>query len=338
MKNKYIAFRFACITFCIFGMSLPMLTFAYSDVPLGSPLYPALEYLTTKGFVSGYADGTFQPTKEVNRVEALKMILVATELDLTEKGNGFPDIPNDAWFTPYVLFAQSKGVVKGNPDGNFVPGRQVNRAEFLKMMLEAFDVNPADYVLDVSIADVPENAWFAPYIRFATQFDIMTLDKFKNALPSQLLTRGDAAFLVYKILEVGNGLEMQTILSITENHLVEALRILQEKGMLLASLHVQVSQYFSDISVKMLPDNEVVLAAKNTTEAVQSLVGAYISAENAQIDDVILAAKSAWAAADRIHSVDGNGLGEMSLEIKRLAESIAQKARSIQSKVEMKTE
>lgn len=301
--------------------------FAYSDISLGTPLYPAIQYLTAKNFITGYEDGSFQPEKPVNRAEALKMILVATEQDLTAEGEGFPDVPAKEWYTPYVLYAQDQGIVKGDPSGNFVPARQVNRAEFLKMVLESFDVNPADYELDVFIADVSSDDWFAPYIRFAAQFDILDLDQFKNAKPGEFLTRGDASFLVYKTLESGRGLDPQVMLSLVESHLVNALSVLQNKDMLTAGLNVQVAQYFSNIALEFLPENNVVKAAHNTTEAVNSLIGSYIASENGQLDDIIVAAKEAWSAADKIQNVGSAGLQDMAFEIKTLASAMADSAR-----------
>lgn len=36
----------------------------------------AIEYLFQKGLIKGYEDGAFQPEKEVNRVEAIKMLII----------------------------------------------------------------------------------------------------------------------------------------------------------------------------------------------------------------------------------------------------------------------
>ncbi len=321
---------FAPVLFLLSVGFTPSLVFAYSDISLENSLYPALEYLTTKKFVNGYSDGTFRPSQPINRAEALKMILVAAETPLLDEGELLSDVPEDAWFAPYVRFAQARGIVSGNEDGLFVPDRQVNRAEFLKMLLGAFDVNPSDYELNVQPVDAPQDAWFAPHVRFATEFNIIEMDGFQKVYPAETLTRGGAATLLYKTLKVGQGLDAQTLLTLTENHLVSALETLQQKNMFQAGLHVQSAQYFSKVSQGLLPDNEIVIAAHNTTSAVNNLVGAYVAAENVQLEDVITAAKNAWSFADKIHMSGGPNLMNMALEIKELAGSIANKARELQ--------
>lgn len=48
--------------------------------------------------------------------------------------SGFPDVPSNAWFHQYVMEIKDWGVVNGNDDGTFAPGRNITRAEFSKML------------------------------------------------------------------------------------------------------------------------------------------------------------------------------------------------------------
>lgn len=47
---------------------------------------------------------------------------------------GFPDVPTNAWFHQYVMAIKDWGVISGNDDGTFAPGRNITRAEFSKML------------------------------------------------------------------------------------------------------------------------------------------------------------------------------------------------------------
>lgn len=47
---------------------------------------------------------------------------------------GFPDVKEGDWFYPYVMEIKDWGIVKGNDDGTYAPGRNINRAEFSKMI------------------------------------------------------------------------------------------------------------------------------------------------------------------------------------------------------------
>lgn len=46
----------------------------------------------------------------------------------------FPDVPEKSWFYPYVMEIKDWGIVAGNDDGTFAPSRNINRAEFAKML------------------------------------------------------------------------------------------------------------------------------------------------------------------------------------------------------------
>jgi len=92
---------------------------------------PYICYAKDSGWVGGYPDGTFQPANNVNKVEALKMLINSMELDsqlavlVTE--DLFSDTDNSAWYASYVKLAKDIGILeeKGNiftPEGNMDRG------------------------------------------------------------------------------------------------------------------------------------------------------------------------------------------------------------------------
>ena len=77
----------------------------YSDVADGDWFYSYVRELSAKSIVGGYADGTFQPAKELSAGEALKLILVAA---------GYQDPGNASsghWAGNYLALAESLGCV-----------------------------------------------------------------------------------------------------------------------------------------------------------------------------------------------------------------------------------
>lgn len=52
-------------------------TSPFPDVEEWTKYYDAITYLYENGIISGYEDCTFQPDREVNRVEALKILLLS---------------------------------------------------------------------------------------------------------------------------------------------------------------------------------------------------------------------------------------------------------------------
>lgn len=47
----------------------------------------------------------------------------------------FPDVQSDQWYYPFVMQIKDWNVVNGNDDGTFAPDRNINRAEFSKMIV-----------------------------------------------------------------------------------------------------------------------------------------------------------------------------------------------------------
>ena len=94
-------------------------------------------YLVTarnSGIVAGYPDGTFKPNDPISRVEALKILLEASRLNLSDvPASTFTDVARGQWFTPFVDFAYNRGIVSGKSPGIFAPSDNVTRAEMAKM-------------------------------------------------------------------------------------------------------------------------------------------------------------------------------------------------------------
>ena len=128
----------------------------------------AVQFLQQRGILDGYEDGSFGPENSVNRAESLKILLEALgEAPDTSAASEFSDVPADAWFAGYVAKAKDRGIVRGYEDGSFQPGKTVNQAELLKMSFESFGIDLSDYEVSDLPDGVDENAWFAPYLQYA---------------------------------------------------------------------------------------------------------------------------------------------------------------------------
>jgi hypothetical protein len=75
---------------------------------------PFICYAKQYGWVSGYPDGTFQPAKTVNKVEAIKMLVNSQGYMIPSVVSGvvYNDVDNTAWYAPYVKAAKDKGLLE----------------------------------------------------------------------------------------------------------------------------------------------------------------------------------------------------------------------------------
>lgn len=190
----------------------------FSDVPVDSPLFPAVMQLVRQGIIQGYQDLTFRPDAPTNRSEALKAMLKSSPLesgDILESFQTyiarekdlpyvvFPDVTPTDWFAPYVFKGYSIGVIEGNPTGKYEAYRPIMLSEFLKMLLVMERENIiADGNKESPFLQVPSDAWYTAYFVRAKEMGLLPLDENDDVNPSQELTRGYMTRLLYKYMQL----------------------------------------------------------------------------------------------------------------------------------------
>jgi hypothetical protein len=89
-----------------------------------------------KGWVDGYPDGTFKPLRNVNRAEALKMIMLIKYTSFQAQGEiVFDDLDPGAWYIDYIIMATNNNIVSGYSDGTFRPAADITRGEAAKIIV-----------------------------------------------------------------------------------------------------------------------------------------------------------------------------------------------------------
>ncbi len=122
-------------------LSIPQLEETPDETLRRRVIYTAVRY----GIVQGYDDGTFKADQPVNRAEALKMLLLAAQLDMPPGGGSgatLSDVAPDDWFAPTVDVALHYEIVSGYPDGTFRPASPITRAESAKIVWQTMLINP----------------------------------------------------------------------------------------------------------------------------------------------------------------------------------------------------
>jgi len=173
----------------------------FSDVASNHPHYQAIQSLLDSKIIQGYPDNTFRPEQTVNRAEALKIILLGSDIFVpeTQPTNPFPDVSADVWYAKYVAKAKGLGIVSGDSTtGLFRPGDPINLAEILKILIEAkgIEVKPA---AATPFADVPTDAWFAPYFDYAKFIGLLDEQGKDSVHPDHPVNRGLLAEFLYRI-------------------------------------------------------------------------------------------------------------------------------------------
>lgn len=134
------------IAILVFTFALSSLVNAasFSDVK-GTKYESSVNMLTDFGIINGYKDGTYKPNNTVTRAEMAKLIIVSLgkeDASETLKGDTkFSDVKAGSWAAGYINYAESKGIIKGYPDGSFKPNNTVSYVEASTMLLRALNYN-----------------------------------------------------------------------------------------------------------------------------------------------------------------------------------------------------
>lgn len=113
----------------------------YKDLPETHWAYKAVEYLSEKGIVDGYEDGTFKPYVYVTRAEIA--VMIARNDGRYDKDHKYllslSDVSPDAWYTNEVNFCIETGLITGYPDGTFRPNAFVTRSEIATILVREME-------------------------------------------------------------------------------------------------------------------------------------------------------------------------------------------------------
>ena len=94
------------------------------------------------------------------------------------------------------------GVVTGNPDGTFLPAKEVTRAEFAAMLTRALDIpdSALSGYTTTSFKDTAGYTWAVPYLAFCQSKGILLGDGAGNVFPGKTITVNEAMTMALRAI------------------------------------------------------------------------------------------------------------------------------------------
>lgn len=138
-----------------------------------------------------------QPMRKVASTILLTLILIP----VVTYAQTFADVSESNPYISAISWAKETGILQGYSDGTFKPDKPVNRAEFLKIVLEAKGVDVSNATSD-RFKDVPYGVWFEPYVTYARQEEFVEGYGDGFFKPEQTVSFAEGLKMAYEVLEV----------------------------------------------------------------------------------------------------------------------------------------
>lgn len=203
MNNNFLKIGFLLVACFVSSSYASAMDVNLSDIDQTSRFYKSVSVFVTEGIIEGYDDGTFKADNQINRAEALKIILEAFKLENNPQAElTFSDVSNEAWFAEYVAVGLNEGIIKGYNDGTFKPGNQVNFVEALKMGLEAKGIDTTGLEFNSFHSGLNGGEWFAGLMSYGYEKNLFELEKDGTIAPGKPMTRGEFTELIYRVRDL----------------------------------------------------------------------------------------------------------------------------------------
>lgn len=169
-------------------------------------LMQAVQFLASKGIVTGRDNGNFEPDSLLTRAEFTAMLVRAFNvMDETAK-ESFSDVHPPQWHHPFIASSEKNRIVEGYPDGTFKPDRTIERQEMTaigaRFLHERkhyyYPSNPEEY-LNQFVDKETVSKWAKPTMSLAVKQRLIDVPADKQIKAKEAVTRGEAARMLYRL-------------------------------------------------------------------------------------------------------------------------------------------
>ncbi len=171
----------------------------FKDVATTSPYAEAVQFLKAKNIITGYGDGTFRPMENISRQHVISIIDKLVDIEPVREGRAFTDVPSSHPYYEAIQNAYRAGIINGYQDGTFKPDAPITRAQMAKILTLAFALE-ADG--ETVFKDVSPAHWSNEYVQALVSKGITTTGKSGYYRPNELLTRGQYALFLHRLLHM----------------------------------------------------------------------------------------------------------------------------------------
>ena len=108
----------------------------------------------------------------------------------------FGDLDGFDWAKKEINELYNKGIVSGDGSGNFYPGRNITRAEFVKMVVDFFEISGS---ADITFSDVSKENWYYESVKKAVAAGVVSGKSASLFGALENISREDMAVIICRI-------------------------------------------------------------------------------------------------------------------------------------------
>lgn len=245
------------LTFLIAFSAMNLASFAsYTDVYVGHWAYDAIDYATRSKLFNGYEDGSFQPNRTMTRAEAMKVLVSFLRRDVIKNKTSYTDVAVSDWFAPYVEAGKDL-LPAAYGETFFRPNESITREDTIFAIVRSMNLGRKVQYVDVqslqNYADCNQiDAAVEPYLAIAVQLSLISGYSDGTIQPKKALTRAEFATLLYRSVQLSNGISLEETVSEQEMSESSELSLFTANHPFLDQLKEEIDKVRDEYGVKHL--------------------------------------------------------------------------------------
>ncbi len=190
---------------CAVDVNLP--TMSFPDTVSGDWYYDAVKYNFERGYITGYSNGTFGPSNNIQRQDFVLILARIAGADLSAyegQNGGFSDVQAGAYYASAVAWAKDKGVVTGYSADNFGVGTYITREQISLILcryLNGSASGDVDAILNAYSDGGNTSPWAKAGVAWAVENGIIGNSDYLN--PNGNAGRAEVAQIIYNMSNKG---------------------------------------------------------------------------------------------------------------------------------------
>ena len=161
-------------------------------------------------YMNGYENGTFKPSGYITRAEASAVTARALEIAPVKDKSRYSDVPENAWYSGYVVSLEKKGAYIGLDETSsadiFEPNRRITRAELSEVIMSLGLADERNVTTDKapSFSDVNKGDTHYDAVTKAARLGVINGYPDGTFKPDSPVTRAETAAIVNRALGYKN--------------------------------------------------------------------------------------------------------------------------------------